>query len=145
MPNPLKKGYHKLRAKLSSSQSPSPAPPRIAQNTGLQPRQQSPEPANETASDLDIAPNAQSEATAVIITPSPPIPPPTRSEEAAKDVSPSGLSAWDVAKAATLSALRVIKEASGALPPLQAAVGALIPIVEIIQVCRFLRIVLSAA
>ena len=60
-------------------------------------------------------------------------------------MSPSGLSAWDVAKAATLSALRVIKEASGALPPLQAAVGALIPIVEIIQVCRLFGIALSAA
>ena len=64
MPNPLKKGFDKLRAKLSSSRSPSPAPPRIAQNTGLQPRQRSPDPANEAASDLDIAPNAQSGATA---------------------------------------------------------------------------------
>ena len=141
----IKKRLGKLHLPFTSSRSPSPAPPRIEQNTGLQPQQQSPEPANEAASDLDIAPNAQSEATAVIITPSPPIPPPTRSEEAAKDVSPSGLSAWDVAKAATLSALRVIKEASGALPPLQAAVGALIPIVEIIQVCRLLWLALSSA
>ena len=52
---------------------------------------------------------------------------------------------WDVAKAATISALRVIKEASGALPPLQAAVGALIPIVEIIQVRRLLWLALSLA
>ena len=111
----------------------------------MQPWQRSPEPANEAASDPNIAPNTQSGATAANITPSPQILSPPQSEEAAKDVSPSGVSTWDVAKAATISALRVIKEASVALPPLQAAVGALIPIIEIIQVCRFLRIALSAA
>ena len=141
----MKKGYDKLRSKLSSSRSPSPAPPRIAQNAGSQPLQQRPEPANEAASDPDITPNAQSAATPANIAPSPPIPPPAQSEEAEKDVSPSLVSAWDIAKSATISTLRVIKEASGALPPLQAAVGALIPIMEIIQVCRFLRIALSAA
>ena len=78
-------------------------------------------------------------------TPSPPTPPPAQFEEAAEDVSQSGVSTWDVAKAAMMTTLKVIKEASGALPPLQAAVGALIPIVEIIQVCRLLGIALSAA
>ena len=141
----IKRNVDKLRSKFSSSRSPSPAPPRISQNAGSQPLQQHPEPADEAASDPDITPNAQPEATSANIAPSPPIPPSARSEEASKDMSPSLVSAWDIAKSATISTLRVIKEASGALPPLQAAVCALIPIIEIIQVCRFLRIVLSAA
>ena len=78
---------------------------------------------------------AESGATVANIAPSPPLPPPAQSEEASKDMSPSVVSTWDIAKSATISTLRVIKEASGALPPLQAAVGALIPIMEIIQVC----------
>ena len=141
----MKKGYDKLRSKLSPSRHPSPVPSRDSHNMRSHSQQRSPEPANEAASDPDIAPNAQSGATPANTAPPPPIPPPAQSEEAEKDVSPSVVSAWDIAKSATISALRVVKEASGALPPLQAAVGALIPIMEIIQVCRFLRIVLSAA
>ena len=138
----IKKGIGKLRSKFGSSPSRSPAPPRITHNTGSQPLQRGPKPANEAPSDPNIA---QSGAIVANITPSPLISPPAQSEEVAKDVSPSAVSAWDVSKAAMMTTLKVIKETSGALPPLQAAVGALVPIVEIIQVCRLFGIALSAA
>ena len=96
-------------------------------------QQRSPEPANEAASDPDIAPNAQSGATPANTAPPPPIPPPAQSEEAEKDVSPSGLSAWDATQGAIITVLKMTKEASKACPPLEAAVGALMPLLEIIQ------------
>ena len=138
----IKKNVGKLRSKLSSSQSHSSVPSMSAHHTGLR---HNPEPAKEAPSDPDIAPNAQSVPTASNISPSLPTQPPARFEEVEKDVSSSGVTTRDVVKGVMISALRVIKEASGALPPLQAAVGALIPIVEIIQVCRLFGIALSAA
>ena len=131
----IKKKLGTLRSKIGLSRSPSPMPPGESQGTGSQSHRwnRGEVLSRETVSDPNIAPTPQPEE-AVHSSSRASIPATMRSKEINTNVSPPEISTWDVTKGAMMTALRMTKEASGACPPLQAAVGALIPLVEIIQV-----------